>query len=176
MGAFKSMPNSSENQKFLQNFQDFRKETKVNSTVLLRYLEDRILSILQNSYNLQGVAFKSIRIDQGNGDLVINVNENGTVHRYVNPNTGLPTNGGWLPYIDWEQNENDINDKGEPVDEHGMTRSEYDKSEENLMNFGWDEILFSKSWAEWFWGKSEQDEQNYLDKIKKLDDELGNWN
>ena len=171
MEAFKSSPNSSENQRFLKNVLDFTKANNINTTSLLRYLEDRILSILQHSYDLPGVVFKSMRIDQGNGYMVIAVKENGTIFRYFNPNTGLPTNGGWLPYIDWEQNENDVNEMGEPVDEYGITKSEYTKNEENLMNFGWDDILFGRSWAEWFWDETGEKEQDYYDQIENVEDE-----
>ena len=176
MASFNSMPNSSDNQRFLQNIRKYIKENEVNTTAFLRYLEDRILSILQNSYNLPDVEFKSLRIDLSNGDLILNVGEKGIVNRYINPITGMPTKGSWLPFIDWEQNEEDSNIKGEPIDEYGLTKDEHDKNEDNLMNFGWDEILFSKSWAEWFWGKSEEDEQNFLNRIKHLDEDLDNWN
>ena len=64
MSTFKSMPNSSANQQFLQNIQNYSKTNRVNQEGLVKYLENRILGILQNAYDLKGVTFQEILGDR----------------------------------------------------------------------------------------------------------------
>jgi len=153
MTNFKSMPNSSANQKFLQNVQSFSKANKVNQEGLVKYLEKQILNALQYANSAEDVKIQSVQMDQRNGDLIVNVSEKGKLQKYINPGTGKPSKGKWMPFGDWKQNNGDVNEDGEPVDENGMTKKEYDNNEKSLADFGWDDILFGKSWGVIFWGE-----------------------
>jgi hypothetical protein len=85
-----------------------------------------------------------------------------------------------MPFGAWEQHNGDVNKKNEPVDENGMTKGEYEKNEESLEDYGWDDILFGKSWSdigdswsEFFWGKPNEGE-GYFERIDHLNDQLQN--
>jgi len=177
MTTFKSMPNSSANQQFLQNVQSYAKTNNVNQVSLVKQLEGRLLIAFQNAYNQKGVTFQSVKMDQKNGDLIVNVNENGTLQSYINPRTGLPSRGKWLPFGGWSQDDSKKNSKGEPIDENGLTKGEYDKNEESLADFGWCKIITGKSWSEWWAddeGEKDWEDLSYLEKIDFLNNDLLN--
>jgi len=164
MTNFKSMPNSSANQKFLQNVQSFSKANKVNQEGLVKYLEKQILNALQYANSEEDVKFQSVQMDQRNGDLIVNVSEKGKLQKYINPSTGKPSKGKWMPFGDWKQNNGDVNEDGEPVDENGMTKKEYDNNEKSLADFGWGDII-----GGWLWGKPKPKtpEEKERDKLRK---------
>jgi len=167
MTTFRSMPNSFANHQFLLNIQTYSKVNRVNQVGLVSYLEQRILDVLQNSYDFDGVTFHSLQIEQRSGDLILNVMEDGKLQRYINPSNELPFRGLVMHSGDWGQHEDDVNAKGEPIDENGMTKDQYAKNEEDLTDFGWEDIIWGKQKP-----KPEPDTQSHSGRIDQLNDQL----
>ncbi len=146
MATFESMPTSVVNQDLLDNIAKVSKENNINPKSIMKFAE---LTFMHNLNNIKEIDVKSVQIEPRSGDLIVEVNETNKLTTYRNPQTGQITPGSWLPLAGWKQNNGDVDENGEPVDENGLTKEEWEACQVTEDEFGWCEIIFGRS----FWGK-----------------------
>lgn len=165
MTTFKSMPTSAANQNLLENIAKVSKVNNINQKNVLKHFEKSLKTTMQSVFNLKEVTFESLQIDPKNGDLNVQIREKGKLTTHRNPQTGRIVPGKWLPFA-WEQDGDKVNEKGEPVDENGLTEKEAAACELSL----WDE--FKAKLSILVYGENSNDFADIILKRKKQIEDL----